>query len=178
MAPFCLEQFQLRAGAQNSRGSTPPPRPGQDWAPHQEGRTIMDCRPSCTWTWLRTWAPAQISRQWGGKSLHLLEPPSLLSSGSNENSFHLLWLLGVPREGTINAQCANKGKECACRSSFSVLWPEHTPRNSRQTNLQNVSRPSPASGATPQPVSLHLPRVSLGRPGPPPLFRSVITPQR
>lgn len=65
-----------------------PPPPGQDWAPHQEGR------PSHTWMWLRTWALAQIFRECkSSKSLHLQEP-LLLSSGSEENSFHLEWLLG------------------------------------------------------------------------------------
>lgn len=101
--------YELGPGA--AKGG--PHHPGQDWAPHQEGRTITGCRPSCTWTWLRTWAPAQISRQWeGSKSLHLLESPSLLSSGSSENSFHLLWLWGAPCKGTVNAQCANRRKTC------------------------------------------------------------------
>lgn len=43
---------------------------------------------------IRTWALAQIFRECkSSKSLHLQEP-LLLSSGSEENSFHLEWLLG------------------------------------------------------------------------------------
>ena len=127
-----LSSSNYELGPRTAEGAPPPPLPGQDWAPHQEGRTITDCRPSCTWTWLRTWAPAQISRQWDGKSLHLLEPPSLLPSGSNESSFHLLWLLGVPREGTINAQCANKGKSCLPLLILSALARAHPKK--QQTN--------------------------------------------
>lgn len=68
MAPSCLRQFRLRVGAE-PLGELPPL--GQDWAPRQEGR------PSRTWTWLRSWAPAQISRRReGSKCLRLQEPLS------------------------------------------------------------------------------------------------------
>lgn len=51
---------------------------------------------------------------------------------------------------------------------LSVLRPEWTPKNGRQTSPQKVSSPSTDSEVTPYPVSLSVPPwVSLGRPGAP-----------